>query len=65
MTYYYKEKEIKKLLKKHKKTWKDFNNFMYGQTVGKGKKGETLYYKCDVERFLEGGVQYIGLGSIW
>jgi len=35
-----------------KENWMAFCVFMFGQTVGVGKDGETDYYECDVENFL-------------
>ncbi len=32
--------------------WKEFLEFMKGQTVGKNKNGMTEYYAQDVENFL-------------
>jgi hypothetical protein len=40
------EKEVKKYL------LEEFKKFMKGQTIMKSKKGEILYYKCDVDNFL-------------
>lgn len=31
--------------------WKDFSDFIYGQTVGVNKDGSVNYYKWDVEKF--------------
>jgi len=47
------EKEVKEILKKNNKTWKDFNKFMNGQTIGIGKDGKIDYYECDVYNFLK------------
>ena len=35
-----------------KKRWKEFNEFMNGQTVGVNPDGSTDYYQQDVENFL-------------
>jgi len=43
-----KEQVIKKI---GKERWKDFSNFMRGQTVG-FDKGIIDYYECDVNRFM-------------
>ena len=40
------EKEVKEYL------WREFQRFMRGQTVALDKKGEYLYYRCDVDNFL-------------
>ncbi|MFH1275815.1 MAG: hypothetical protein ABIH82_01780 [Candidatus Woesearchaeota archaeon] len=32
--------------------WKAFEKFMRGQTVSTDNKGNTLYYKWDVDNFL-------------
>ena len=32
--------------------WKEFKEFMKGQTVMKDKKGKIIYYKLDVDNFL-------------
>ena len=32
--------------------WKAFEKFMKGQTIGRGKNGQYLYYKWDVDNFL-------------
>ena len=45
------KKEIMKLLKEKGRTWKEFNEFMYGQTVSMEENGEINYYECDVENF--------------
>lgn len=47
------EKEVNELLKKNNRTWKEFEDFMFGQTVGMGKDGETDYYECDVYNFFK------------
>jgi len=47
------EQEVKKLLKEHKLTWKEFNEWLKGQTVGVNTDGSTDYYSWDVERFIE------------
>ncbi len=43
------EKQVKKYI--GKKNWKDFMKWMGGQTIGLDKKGNTIYYDCDVEAF--------------
>jgi len=43
---YLTEKEVKEYL------WKEFKNFMKGQTLKKDKKGGLLYYKWDINNFL-------------
>lgn len=35
-----------------KKRWKEFEEFMTGQTVGINSDGTTDYYDCDVDNFL-------------
>ena len=35
-----------------KKRWKEFEEFMTGQTVGLNEDGSYDYYECDVENFL-------------
>lgn len=45
------EKEVKKLLKKHNIEWRDFLEFMFGQTIGI-KNGKPDFYEWDVERFI-------------
>ena len=35
-----------------KSKWKEFEDFMKGQTVGINPDGSTDYYDCDVENFL-------------
>lgn len=47
MTY----KEVQDLCQKHGKSIKDFDDFIYGQTVGV-INGEIDYYECDVENFI-------------
>ena len=32
--------------------WEEFEEFMYGQTMGLNKSGSLDYYKNDVENFL-------------
>lgn len=46
------EKQVRQLLKKHNKSWKEFGKFMRGQTVGLNDDGLTDYYDCDVNHFL-------------
>ena len=48
------ESEVKKLLKENKLSWKEFKNWMRGQTTGVYSDGSTDYYGWDVERFIEG-----------
>lgn len=43
---YLTKEEVKEYL------WKEFENFMRGQTVKVDKKGKTLYYCWDVDNFL-------------
>ena len=45
-----KEEVIKRI---GKKRWKEFNEFMKGQTVGVNPEGRTDYYVWDVENFLK------------
>lgn len=47
------EKQVRNLLKKHGKTWEQFEYFMRGQTVGLNEDGSTNFYDCDVEKFLK------------
>ena len=42
--------EVIELIGKEK--WKEFLDFMNGQTVGINEDGSSNYYKCDVENFL-------------
>ena len=44
-----KEEVIKKI---GKDRWKEFENFMIGQTVGLNDDSTLDYYACDVENFL-------------
>jgi hypothetical protein len=44
-----KKEVIKKI---GKENWKEFQEFMVGQTVGINPDGSTDYYYCDVENFL-------------
>ena len=44
-----KQEVLKKIGKKH---WKEFLNFMKGQTVGINPDGSFDYYEQDVENFL-------------
>lgn len=46
--------EAKKTIEDAGKTWKDFMEWMFGQTVGVDDNGETIWYKHDVERFIQG-----------
>ena len=46
--------EVKKLLKANNKTWKEFLDWMNGQTVSFDEDGETDWYDWDVERFIAG-----------
>jgi hypothetical protein len=43
-------KEVEVIALIGKKNWKEFEKYMYGQTVGK-KDGEIDYYSWDVLRF--------------
>ena len=45
-----KEEVIKRI---GKKRWKEFNEFMKGQTVGVNPDGSTDYYARDIENFLK------------
>ena len=48
----YYEDEVKSMLKERKLLWRDFKKWMRGQTCATtGDK--TVYYKWDVERFIE------------
>lgn len=49
------EKEVKQLLQANNKTWEDFLKFMRGQTVFMYEDGDTNYYDCDVEMFINHG----------
>jgi len=44
------EQEVKKLI--GEKNWKDFCEWMRGQTAGIYPDGETDYYNCDVQAFI-------------
>lgn len=46
------EKEVKAALKKNNLTWKHFNEWMRGQTVGLNEDGSADYYEYDVNRFI-------------
>jgi len=46
------KEEVLKVLKNNNRTWKEFNKFMTGQTVGLGKNGKIDYYEWDVKNFL-------------
>ena len=46
------EVDVDKLLKKHKRTWTQFNKFMVGQTIGSYSDGTPNYYEDDVNRFI-------------
>ena len=48
------ESEVKKLLKENKLSWKEFKDWMRGQTIGVYSDGSPDYYDWDVERFIEG-----------
>jgi len=48
-----KEKEVKKLLRKNKLKWKDFCEWMGGQTIGMNEDGSIDYYDWDVKRYIE------------
>ena len=47
-----KESEVKNLLKQNNYDWKEFLEFMEGQTVGIYPNGETDFYDKDVDRFI-------------
>lgn len=49
----YTEEKAKKYLKTKGYSWKKFNKWMYGQTIGITNNGEKIYYKYDVERYRE------------
>jgi len=44
------EKEVIKKIGKNR--WKEFCEFMVGQTVSCYPNGETNYYECDVDNFM-------------
>lgn len=46
-----KKAEVEKIIGKD--NWEKFLHWMSGQTVGLYSDGETNYYDCDVEDFLE------------
>ena len=46
------ETKVRELLKEHDATWKDFEEFMHGQTVGINEDGSIDYYDSDIERYL-------------
>ena len=50
------EKEVKKLLKKHKLDWADFEKWIRGQTCPILEGGELGYYHHDVDRFIRNRV---------
>lgn len=37
----------------YKLYWKDFEKWIYGQTVAVSDNGESLYYEHDVQRFID------------
>lgn len=43
--------QVNRLLKKSGRTWKEFNEFMIGQTVG-GTSNNPDWYECDVYKFI-------------
>lgn len=47
-----KEEEVNRILKKHNRTWTQFNKFMVGQTIGVYPDGTPDYYEYDVKRFI-------------
>jgi len=49
-----KEKEAKQKIEEAGKTWKDFMEYMFGETVGFYDDGTTNYYELDVDRFIKG-----------
>ena len=51
MKQYLTKKDILKILPKN--SWNVFQHFMRGQTVSINDQNETLFYKQDVERFIE------------
>ena len=46
------KKEVIKELNKHNLKWKDFIDWMFGQTVGLTPDGKPDYYEWDVKRFI-------------
>jgi len=44
--------EAKKKIEDAGGTWKEFEKWMFGQTVGVGDDGEIDYYDHDVNRFI-------------
>lgn len=45
--------EIENLLEEHNIPLKEFEEWMFGQTVGLNKDGTINYYDHDVRRFIE------------
>lgn len=45
--------EVAKLMKKNGITMKEFDEWMFGQTVGINEDGTINYYEHDVMRFIE------------
>lgn len=50
--------EVEKLLKENGRTWEEFTEFMFCQTVGIYEDGETNWYDGDVERFINRNTTY-------
>ena len=46
--------ELEKLLTSKGIPMEKFYEFMHGQTISKNEQGETVYYGCDIDRFLKG-----------
>jgi hypothetical protein len=46
----YTEEEVRKMLGKD---YKKFEKWMYGQGCGVDEKGNTIFWKHDVEKFME------------
>jgi len=50
--------EAKQKIEEAGKTWEDFQEYMFGETVGLYDDGTTNYYERDVDRFIRGLVQF-------
>lgn len=48
------QSELEKTLRENKLELKDFYEWMTGQTVALDDKGETIWFDCDVRRFIRG-----------
>ena len=46
------QKEVRIKLKKNGLTWRHFNEWMFGQTIGLNEDGTLDYYEWDVDRFI-------------